>query len=218
MRRILLAGGTGLVGSQVLQHLALGHSNIELHIIARRPVNSPPAGVQSHVADIADWPALIARIAPEVAICCLGSTIKVAGSKEAFAAVDFDLVTAFAKASKAAGAKQMIEISSVGANAQSANFYLATKGKAESALQALSFDRLDIVRPGLLRGNRSESRAGEALGITLSPFSDALMHGAFRRYRSVDSQIVARAIAALAIVGGQGEFIHENDAMTALAG
>lgn len=218
MSRILLVGATGLVGFQVLQFLALKGSEVELHAISRRPVVSQPLGVEPHIADIAHWPALAAEIAPDVAISCLGTTIKKAGSKEAFAAVDLDLVTAFAKATKAAGAKQMIAVSSVGANANSANFYLATKGKAEAALRALAFDRLDILRPGLLRGNRNESRSGEALGIMLSPLTDALLHGPLRRYRSIDSFDVAMAVANLATVGGSGQFIHENDAIDALAG
>jgi uncharacterized protein YbjT (DUF2867 family) len=174
--------------------------------------------MQPHIADSAEWPSHIAQIAPDVAISCLGTTIKTAGSKAAFAAVDLDLVIAFAAAAKAAGAKHMIAISSVGASANAANFYLSTKGKAEAALSALGFDRLDIIRPGLLRGNREESRTGEVLGIMLSPFTDALMHGPLRRYRSIDSAVVAKTIANLAMTDGQGTFIHENDAITAFAG
>lgn len=218
MSRILLAGATGLVGFQVLQLLALEGSKAEPHSISRRPVVLLPLGIQPHIVDIAEWSAIITGIKPDVAISCLGTTIKTAGSKEGFAAVDLDLVTSVATAAKAAGAKQMIAISSVGASANSANFYLATKGKAEAALRALTFDRLDILRPGLLRGNREESRAGETLGIILSPLTDALMHGPLRRYRSINSFDVAMAIANLAVVGGQGQFIHENDAITALAG
>ena len=112
----------------------------------------------------------------------------------------------------------MITVSSVGASADASNFYLSTKGKAEQALRALGFDRLDILRPGLLRGNRQESRTGEALGIILSPLTDALMHGPLRRYRSIDSATVANAIASLTVGGGKGENIHENDAIAALAG
>ena len=217
MTKVILAGATGLVGSQVLQHLALLGSKIDLHIVSRRPVSSLPFGVQPHIADIAIWPTYVAEIAPNIAISCLGTTIKTSGSKAAFAAVDLDLVITFAKSTKAAGAAHMIVISSVGANVTSANFYLSTKGKAEAALRALEFERLDILRPGLLRGNREENRTGKALGIMLSPLTDALLCGPLRRYRSIDSFDVAMAIANLAQCGGQGEFIHENDSITALA-
>ena len=218
MTRVLLAGATGLVGSQVLQHLSLLGSKIDLHIVSRRPLVSLPSGVQAHIADIATWPIYVAEIAPNIVISCLGTTIKTSGSKAAFSAVDLDLVTSFAKSAKAAGAAHMIAISSVGANANSPNFYLSTKGKAEAALRALEFERLDILRPGLLRGNRQENRTGEALGIMLSPLTDALLYGPLRRYRSINSFDVAMAIANLVKCGGQGEFIHENDSITALAG
>ena len=218
MSRILLAGATGLVGSQVFKNLAEQSANHELDVIARRPLEAVSMNMRQHVADTADWPAQIMRIAPDVAISCLGTTIKTAGSEAAFAAVDLDLVVALATAAKAAGAKQMIVISSVGAMPASNIFYLRTKAEAEHNLRMLGFDRLDIIRPGLLRGNREESRLGERLGILLSPFTDALMHGSLRRYRSIDSAIVANAIANLAGTGGQGTFIHENDAITALAG
>ena len=218
MTKVLLAGATGLVGFQALQHLALLGSKIDLHIVSRRPLVSLPSGVQAHIADIATWPIYVAEIAPNIMISCLGTTIKTSGSKAAFAAVDLDLVTSFAKSAKAAGAAHMIMISSVGANMNSANFYLSTKGKAETALRALEFERLDILRPGLLRGNRQENRTGEALGIMLSPLTDALLYGPLRRYRSIYSFDVAMAIANLAQCGGQGEFIHENDSITALAG
>jgi uncharacterized protein YbjT (DUF2867 family) len=214
MSRILLAGATGLVGFQTLQHL----ESDDLHTISRRPVAAKPSGIEAHIAEIADWPSIIAEAKPDVVICCLGTTIKTAGSKEAFAAVDFGLVTSFATAAKTAGARHMIAISSIGASANAASFYLAIKGQTEAALQALAFERLDILRPGLLRGNREEIRSGEALGIMLSPVTDALMHGPLRRYRSIASAVVAKAIANLAHKGGHGSFIHENDAIAALAG
>jgi hypothetical protein len=89
----------------------------------------------------------------------------------------------------------------------------------EEGLKQIGFERLDLLRPGLLTGERGgERRFGERVGILLSPFTDALLHGSLRRYRSIDSQIVARAIAKLAKGGGQGTFIHENDAIDALAG
>ena len=218
MTRILLTGATGLVGSQVLGRLVERSGNEEIHVIVRRPLEDVPPNMRQHVADAADWPLEIAKIGPDVAISCLGTTIKTAGSKAAFAAVDLDLVVAVATAVKTAGARHMITVSSVGASADASNFYLSTKGKAEQALRALGFDRLDILRPGLLRGNREESRSGEALGIMLSPFTDALLHGPLRRYRSIDSFEVAMAIANLAETNGQGAFIHKNDAIAALAG
>jgi len=117
----------------------------------------------------------------------------------------------------------MISVSSVGAKAGSGNFYLSTKGKMEDALAAMGFDRLDILRPGLLLGDRhGPRRTGEAIGMLLAPLTDALMHGGLRRYRSVRADAVARAMLALAAGGGttgggSSVHVHEHDAILSLA-
>lgn len=218
MKRIVTAGATGLVGKQLVIDLA-GQEGIETHILVRRRPERVPKGVIVHEAATADWPTEVAAIKPDVAISCLGTTMKTAGSKEAFRAVDFDLVAAFADAAKRAGARHIIAVSSVGASAKASNFYLKTKGEAEAAMAQSGFDRVDFLRPGLLTGGeRPESRPGESVAIMLAPLTDLLMIGGLSRYRSIPAQIVARAIASLALAGGQGKHIHENDAIRALAG
>lgn len=214
----LLAGASGLIGGKVT--ILLSAADVEIHIPTRRILEIMPPGTVQHIGDPANWPDVIAGLKPDVAISCLGTTWNKSGKSEAaFRAVDLDLVLAFATAAKQAGAKHMIAVSSVGASSNSSNFYLRTKGKAEDGLKQLGFDSLDILRPGLLTGDRgAERRFGERLGIIFSPFTDAILHGPFRRYRSIDSMTVARAIAKLAIGGGSGNFIHENDAIAALAG
>lgn len=214
MRKIVLAGASGLVGGQVASMI----EDVKLHIVSRRLVDDFASQIVQHVADPAEWPKLVAGLGVDVAISCLGSTIKKAGSNTAFSEIDLDLVLAFAAAAKAGGARQMIAVSSVGANASASNFYLSVKGKAEDGLRAFAFDRLDILRPGLLRGDRQENRPGEGIAMLVSPLTDALMHGPLRRYRSIDSATVARAIANLLGRDEPGAFIHENDAIAALAG
>ncbi len=140
--------------------------------------------------------------------------MKKAGSKEAFAAIDRDLVGTVAKAAKAAGARQFVAVSSTMANAQASQFYLKVKGQAEELMRAEKFDRLDIIRPGLLRGARTnDARLGESLAIIASPIMDRLLHGASRRYRSIDAREVASAIAALLTEDQPGDHIYENDAI-----
>ncbi len=218
MTRIVVAGATGLVGGQVVMLLAK-RKDVETHVVARRPVDELAAAAIAHIAEPAKWPEAIAEIEPDVVVSALGTTMRMAGSKEAFHAVDHDLVVAVGTAAKAAGARHMMAVSSVGASADSSNFYLKTKGEAEAALGALGFTRTDFLRPGLLTGcNRQESRPGERLGILLSPFTDMLMIGGLSRYRSIPSELVANAIATLAVAGGTGAHIHENDAIRALAG
>ena len=216
--QIILAGASGLVGSQVVS--LLHGFGFEVHFLTRRILDGIPSGTFQHVADPAEWSDRIIGLMPDVAVSCLGTTWEKSGkSKAAFRAVDLDLVLAFAAAAQQAGARHMISVSSVGASANSMGFYLQTKGQVEDGLRQLGFERLDILRPGLLIGERSgQLRLGERIGILLSPFSDALLQGSLRHYRSIDSRTVARAIANLAKSAGRGTFIHENDAITALGG
>lgn len=217
MERVVIAGGSGLVGKQAADLLALG--GIDVHLVSRRPSAKLTRGIKEHVANPQDWPAIVASITPSTAISCLGTTIRKAGSRDAFSAVDHDLVLAFGEASRAAGAQHFITISSVGAMAASSSFYLRTKAEMELGLRNIGFQRLDIMRPSLLTGgHRDEHRTGEAVGILLSPFVDKLMFGPMRRFASTPSDILAKAIAALAGRYDEGVFIHENDSIRALAG
>jgi uncharacterized protein YbjT (DUF2867 family) len=217
MTRIMLAGASGLVGHQAANLMAA--SGAEVHALLRTRSEQFASAVIQNIGTVEEWPDMVSRVVPDVAISCLGTTMRVAGSQAAFRAVDFGTVLAFADAARAAGAKHMIAVSSVGASAKSGSFYLRTKGEVEGALSSIGFNRLDIIRPGLLTGgDRPESRPGESLGIMLAPLTDLLMLGSFSRYRSTPSAKVAKAIAALVALGGQGRFIHENDEINTLAG
>lgn len=216
MAKIILAGATGLVGGELVQ--LLGRSTHELHIIGRRKAEGLQQTIIQHVAPNDEWPVLVGGIGADVAMSCLGTTMKVAGSKEAFAAVDLQLVSEFAAAAKAGGAAHMLAVSSTMAVSSSSNFYLKTKGQAEDAITALGFDRVDFMRPGLLRGERAGPfRSGEAVGMLLSPLTDLLLMGPFRKYRSIAAHDVAVAMANLVAVSETGHFIHENDAILSLA-
>ncbi len=217
MTQVVIAGASGLVGQQAVEFLAA--DGIEVHALLRRQPDELSANVTQHVAPSEDWASIIAGLSLDVAISCLGSTMRTAGSRDAFRAVDHDLVLAFAKAARDSGARHMISVSSVGAMPASSSFYLRTKAEVEHELQTLKFGRLDIIRPGLLTGGtRSDSRPGESVAIMLSPLTDLLMLGSLSRYRSTPSAKVARAISALVAGAGEGRFIHENDEINALAG
>ncbi len=214
MSDVLIVGATGLIGRAVIE--AFGDDSVT--IVARRPVDGLAPHHAEHIAPPEDWPEIIAAEKSAVLICCLGTTIRQAGSQAAFRAVDHDLILAAARGARRGGTAQMIVVSSVGASAKAGNFYLRTKGETEDGLRALGFDRLDLIRPGLLIGERSgPPRLGEGLATIAAPFADALLHGAFRRYRSIPGTTVAAAIVALAGQGGPGVHIHENDAIRALA-
>jgi len=212
--KILILGATGLIGGLLTRKLVERGRDQTLHLLLRRPYREDVGKAKVHVQLQENWPATIAKIKPAIVISCLGSTMKKAGSKEEFAAVDRDLVGAVAAAAKAAGAKQFIAVSSTMADSSASSFYLKIKGEAEDVMRAQQFDRLDIIRPGLLRGERTnETRVGESLAIAASPIMDLMLHGKFRRYRSILASDVADAIVALMAESDPGAFVHENDAI-----
>jgi uncharacterized protein YbjT (DUF2867 family) len=216
-KQIVIAGGSGLVGRQAAAQLM--RAGYDVHAILRKRSDDLAPAVIQHIGPGNEWPTIVSGLKPDVAISCLGTTMRAAGSRQAFRAVDNDLVLAFANAAHAAGARHMIAISSVGAAAKSGNFYLRTKGQVESALADIGFDRVDIIRPGLLTGgSRPDSRLGESLAAIIAPVTDLFMLASLSRYRSTPSDKVAKAISALVAENEQGKFIHENDSIAALAG
>jgi len=211
---ILILGATGLIGGLLTGKLVGQGRDKSLHLLLRRPYREDVGKTRVHVQLQENWPATIAGIKPDIVISCLGSTMKKAGSKEEFAAVDRDLVGAVAAAAKAAGARQFIAISSTMADSSASSFYLKIKGEAEDLMRAEKFDRLDIIRPGLLRGERTnDNRLGESLAIAASPVMDLLLHGKLRRFRSILASDVADAIIVLMADRQPGEFVHENDSI-----
>lgn len=213
--RVVLVGATGLIGRAVMAE-AVGHPDIHLVAVARREVPLPKgARMEMLLSDTGRWPDAIAAGRPDTVVIALGTTIKaVGGDKQAFRAVDHDLVLECAAAAKAAGARQLIVISSVGAQFSSKNFYLSVKGEVEDKLAKLHMDRLDLIRPGLLRGKREGApRPAERIGMILSPLADLLMLGSLRKYRSAKASDVARVILTLAGAKQGGRFVHQHDEM-----
>lgn len=201
---ILLAGATGLVGSRVLALLP-----------GTMPVGRRTTGVPGEV--VADFAALPPLPAAEVAICAIGTTIRIAGSQTAFRAVDYDAVLAFARGAQAAGAAHFIVVSSVGADAGSRVLYSRVKGEVERDLGALGFARLDIMQPGLIIGPRADRRPVEGFLQRLMPVLNPLLVGGLARYGAIGADAVAGAIAALSQRVVPGRFVHQNRAMLALA-
>lgn len=213
-RRVLLAGATSLVGSRVME-LAIDHPWLRLVALSRREAPMPRgARMEMLVADPAGWPEAVAAIAPDAVICALGTTMRQAGGEEAFRAVDHDLVLALARAARKAEVANFVLVSSAGADALGKTFYLRVKGEVEAAVTKLRFRRLDILRPGLLRGSRPQGgRPLETLAKIASPLADLLLHGDNRRYRSIDARLVAAAAAQCAREKPQGRWLHDNDSI-----
>ena len=214
--RIAMIGATGLIGKQLVDRLLVREA--EVHAILRRPSGRTGAGWHEHVAPIAEWPHVAANLAAEIAISTLGTTMRAAGSEAAFRAVDHDAVIAFARAAHAGGARHMITVSSVGADAASSNFYLKLKAEVDDELAKIGFDRLDIFRPGLLRGERGgERRLGERLGILVSPVANLFLQGPLDRYAAIGGNVVADAIVTVLSDRAASVYVHENRAIHRLA-
>ena len=213
-RHVCLIGATGLVGRAVIA-AAVGREDVRIRAVARGETPLPEgARMEMVLAPVAGWPDAIAATRAQVLVCALGTTMRaVGGDREAFRAVDHDLVLESARAAKAAGIGQMILVSSVGADRGSGNFYLRTKGEVEEALGRLQFPRLDILRPSLLLGHRGETRSLERAGQALAPLMNMCLHGSWRRYRAIRAATVAQAILALSHEKARGRFVHEHDAM-----
>lgn len=194
--RVTLAGATGMVGGMLLERLRADPGVREIHLVGR----SAPQGVggdarlRFHEADFGRLPADAAWARADRGYCCLGTTMRAAGSRAACRAVDRDAVLAFARALRRGGTPEFRAVSSVGADPAARSFYLRVKGEAERDLAALGFPRLLIFRPGLLRGPRAEFRLGERLSLAAAPLWELFLQGRLRRYRSTRAADLAAAL------------------------
>ncbi|WP_249171724.1 NAD(P)H-binding protein [Erythrobacter sp. JK5] len=213
--RIGLVGATGLIGTLVIQ-VASASDEARIVGIARREARLPEgARMEMFVAQPDKWGEVLEAVQPRSLICALGTTMrKVGGDETAFKAVDQDLIVATAEAAVEAGVPNMVLVSSAGADPRSTNFYLRVKGETEQLVSKVGFKRLDILRPGLLRGVREDDfRLVEKLAMFASPVVDPLLPQKWEMYRSIDADIVAEAALGLGMRRAAGRFTHDNEAM-----
>lgn len=192
--KVLIAGATGLVGRELTRQLLAHTPATRLRALVRRPPQPPDERVQWQAVDFNQLPALPPA---DEAYCCLGTTIRQAGTQAAFRAVDFDAVLAFAHATRAAGVQRFAVVSAMGANKRSANFYSRVKGEMEAAVGALGFASVVIARPSLLAGDRGAldqpARTGERLALLLTRPVSALIP---KSVRPIAAATVARGMIA----------------------
>lgn len=208
MRTALIVGGSGLVGRFCLDALLAEPAYSSVIALGRRTL------AQSHpklVQEITELDALASLTLPQVddVFCALGTTIRTAGSQEAFRRVDLEFPLAAARQSMKFGAKQFVLVSSVGADPNSKNFYLRTKGEVEQTLTALPFQAVHIFRPSLLLGQRAESRTGESFAIAAGRIFQFLCLGPLRKYHPISALKVGRAMVAAARSNANGRFVYE---------
>src|SRR5579871_6804341 len=163
-RTALVAGGSGMVGSQLLPLLLQAGDYARVNAISRRPLPLDHPRLANRVVNFAaSLQSQLQGLQCQDAFCCLGTTLREAGSQQAFRAVDHDLVLEFARLALAAGAERLVVVSAIGADPNSRNFYLRVKGETERALASLKLRSLDIMSPSVLLGARRNLRVLERL-------------------------------------------------------
>jgi uncharacterized protein YbjT (DUF2867 family) len=212
-RTVLLAGATGLVGGQILRALLADETVAQVHALSRRPLDIRHPRLQVHLVEFGRLPELPRA---DEAYLALGTTIKVAGSQQAFRAVDLDANLAVARAAFAAGVRRIGLVSAAGANARSSVFYNRVKGKLEEALEAMDLAALVIAQPSLLLDRRDglgqPPRLGERIAIPIAKLLAPVVPGP---YRPVHARAVARALVKT-LPQAEGVVVLASDALARL--
>lgn len=209
-RTVIIAGATGLVGKEILHGLLADETVIEVHSVGRKTPAVRHPKLRAHVVDFTDLPVM--PPADEVYLA-LGTTIKVAGSQEAFRAIDYDANLAVAMAAQSAGVKRVGLVSAMGADSASKVFYSRVKGELEDALARMPFQGLVIARPSLLVGDREAVaqpvRRGEQLGVAVSKALGFLIPA---NYQPIEATAVAKALLS-AVPCAQGKTVMLSGSM-----
>jgi uncharacterized protein YbjT (DUF2867 family) len=219
-RSAVLLGASGLVGGHLLRLLVLEPSYSAVAILTRRALGLEGGKVREAVIDFERPETFRAHLAVDHIFCCLGTTMKKAGSEDAFRKVDFEAPVAIARAARENGAGQFLVVTAIGADPTSRVLYSRVKGETEAALRAFEFPRgLMIFRPSMLVGARTESRPAERVAMAVMRVARPIFVGAMARYRAIDAADVARAmVKAAAEETAGGTQIYEGERLFALAG
>lgn len=216
LRTALLLGATGLVGGHCLELLLGDPAYSKVSAIGRRRSAYEHQKLEQHVVDFDKLQDYASVIRATDVFCCLGTTIKKAGSKENFRRADFTYQLETARLASQNGAEQLLLVSALGADARSSIFYNRVKGELEDAVSKLAFDGVNIFRPSLLLGERAEFRLGERVAELPMRYVSFLMVGPLAKYRPVHARDVAAAMIRIAKEHPTGINLFESDRIRAL--
>jgi uncharacterized protein YbjT (DUF2867 family) len=212
----LVLGATGLIGKELVQILSENGHYQKVHVLVRRPIEVESKVCEVHIVDFDKLQQYHELFQVTDVFCCLGTTIKVAKTKEAFRKVDYEYPIEAAKIAKENGAEKFLIVSSMGADSKSLFFYSRVKGEVEETLANVNIPSLHIFRPSLLLGKREEFRLGEKLAEKASDVLNNIMIGPLRPYRGIQARKVAAAMAVMAQTNKNGHHVyrsHEIDSM-----
>lgn len=201
-------GATGLIGGHLLQRLLNDPEYHRVVVVARRNIGIKHPKIQLVIADLYSLAAVKKELVADCFFCCLGTTRKQTPDLGAYYEVDHDYPVAAAEIAKAVGAKTFVLISAVGANPESANFYIKMKGEAERDVIATGLARVCIFRPSLLIGRRKAPRLLERVSAVLMTVINPLLRGRLTRFRSIPAEQVARAMVAVSHRTDPGVIIY----------
>ncbi|MCH7320430.1 NAD(P)H-binding protein [Solibacillus sp. MA9] len=216
MRSALVVGATGLVGSALVKLLCNSDEYVSVNVISRRPLDYFHPKLVVTLREFDQIAESDIEFAHEV-YCCLGTTMKKAGSKEQFEKVDFEYPLTIAALAKNRGIGHFIVISAMGANEKAFAYYSRVKGKLENALITMDFPQLSIVRPSLIIGERGEFRFGESIGAIALKMVNPLLVGPLKQVRSIPAEQIARAMKMIALQGEKQKVtIYKSDELLSM--
>lgn len=212
----MLAGASGLVGSHCLPLLLQSAHYDKVLALVRKPLELEHPQLQQIKVNFENLPRLSEFAGADV-YCGLGTTMRQAGSREAFRKVDYDAELAYATVAAQCGANQFLLVSSVGANAHSSTFYLQVKGELEDAVKTLPFRSIHIFRPSFLAGDRTSERPAERVGTAVAKAFDFAFVGKFKKYSAVEADDLAAAMLAAARHAPLGVHFYQFEQIIDLA-
>lgn len=217
MKTALIIGSAGLIGSHLLDLLLESAEYEKVITFVKRDSDIQHPKLKQHIINFDKPETYKELVVGDDFFCTIGTTIKNAGSKDAFRKVDFGYPKEFAIIAMQNKVKQFLIVSSLGADANSGNFYLKTKGEIEDFLKKCSFESTVIVRPSLLLGNRKEFRLGEKIGAFFMKLFSFLVIGKIKKYKPIESETVAKAMFSIAQKTFKGFQIIESDTIQEIA-
>jgi uncharacterized protein YbjT (DUF2867 family) len=211
MRTALIVGASGLVGKACLYQLLEQDAYSRITALVRKPLAVKHPRLHQVVVNFDHLEESRSEVVGDDVFCCLGTTIRVAGSQENFRKVDCEYPLAVATIAFENGASQFLVISSMGADPSSAFFYNRVKGELEKALKTLAYSSVHIFRPSLLLGNRKAFRIGEQVGKVVMRVAGIFLLGPLRKFKAIQDITVAKAMIKVALSDKEGVHIYPNN-------
>jgi uncharacterized protein YbjT (DUF2867 family) len=194
----IILGATGLTGAILLEKLLKDDRYKTIKLFSRKEIDGLPSKVTQFVGDILELEQFKKDFTADEVFCCIGTTAKKTPDKALYKKIDFGIPVTAAKLSKANGIPAFLVISALGANAQSSIFYSKTKGEMEQAVLSEKIEKMHILQPSIIGGDRQENRVGENIGLNVFQFLQPLLLGKLKKYRITKAEDIAKAMINLA--------------------